>query len=145
MCRGGVLQAGVLGAGDDREVAGQGGSHATRPARESAFAGMRYDSPDRYVVSARGTFRLTPTELLLVRTLEELDGKCISKRDLADRSRRNAKVVSRLLSHLRHEGIIETEATYREDGGRAENRYRIAAGVHPLHVAPDLPRDPTYI
>lgn len=98
--------------------------------RESVFAGMRFDSPDRFVASAKGVFRLTPTELLLLRTLEELDGRSISKRDLADRSRRNAKVVSRLLSHLRHEGIIETEATYREDGGRAENRYRIAEGVH---------------
>lgn len=105
---------------------------AGQPKPVSVFAGMRYDTSYRYVVTEKGTFHLTPTELLLLRTLEELNGRSISKRELADRLRRNAKVVSRLLSRLRHEGVIETEATYRDDGGRAENHYRIAPGVHAL-------------
>lgn len=93
---------------------------------------MRYDCSYRYVITEVGTFHLTPTELLLLRTLEELEGRSISKRDLADRLRRNPKVVSRLLSRLRHEGVIEAVPTFREDGGRAENFYHIAPGVRAL-------------
>lgn len=116
---------------------GQGSQEEGKLVRKSMFARMRYDSPQRYVVTPAGTFHLTPTELLLVRTIEELDGKTISKKDLADRLHRNAKVISRLLSRLRHEQIIESIPTYREDGGCAQNSYRIAPQVHPLHMDND--------
>lgn len=93
---------------------------------------MDYDSQGRYAVTPKGTFHLTPTELLLVRSIEEHDGEAISKASLALRLHRNTTVIGRLLSRLRREGVIESVAVYQEGGAQTANRWRIAPGVRPL-------------
>lgn len=93
---------------------------------------MDYNSQGRYAVTPKGTFHLTPTELLLVRSIEEHDGEAISKASLALRLHRNTTVIGRLLSRLRREGVIESVAVYQEGGAQTANRWRIAPGVRPL-------------
>lgn len=64
--------------------------------------------------------------------IEELDGKPVSRAQLATHLHRNATVIGRLLSRLRREGVIESTAIYEENGGQLANRWLKAAGVHPL-------------
>lgn len=96
------------------------------------FAQMDYNSQGRYAVTPKGTFHLTPTELLLVRTIEEHDGEAVSKANLALRLHRNVTVIGRLLSRLRREGVIESFEVYGEGGAQLANQWRIAPGVRPL-------------
>lgn len=85
----------------------------------------------RYVATAKGTFHLTPTELAMIRVIEELDGGAISRAELARRLHRNTKVISRLISNLRREGILESVPVYQENGAQLANRYRISPEAHP--------------
>lgn len=96
------------------------------------FAQLSGATSKRYVVTAKGTFHLTPTELVLVRAVEELDGASSSRAELARRLHRNPKVISRLISNLRREGIIQSEPIYSENGAQLANRYWIAPDAKPL-------------
>lgn len=108
------------------------GTDSKGAVRKTTFAQMDYNTRARYVVTSKGVFHLTPTELQLVRTLEEMGEASVSKLDLSIRLQCNKRVVGRLISNLRREGVIETEAQYNESGAQLANTYRISKGVHPL-------------
>lgn len=101
------------------------------PLRET-FLQANGSSQRRYAITPQGTFHLTITELRILRTIELLAGRPVSRAELADHLGRNTKVVSRLISNLRREGVIVSEAVFGDDGAQLANRYHIAPGARPL-------------
>ena len=68
--------------------------------------------------------KLTPTERRLVLLIDELDGKPMSKSEMAAKLECSVKTVDRLISHLRRAGALESEAIYDDNGGQRANTYR---------------------
>lgn len=99
------------------------------------FADMRRGTDARYVVTSKGIFHLTPTELEILCIVEEREGEPVSKMSLALRLHRNYRVIGRLVSHLRNMGAVESFATYAEGGAQLANEWRIAPGARPVTPA----------
>lgn len=92
-------------------------------------------------MTSQGAFHLTVTELRILRTIELLAGRPVSRAELAEHLGRNTKVVSRLISNLRREGIIVSESVFGDNGAQLANRYRIAPGVRPLRAGENPDQD----
>lgn len=129
----------AVSGGNDPATAVTSQKPATAPGQQDSvarpslkFAQMDFNSPDRYAVTPKGTFHLTPTELLLVRTIEEHNGEAATKANLAQRLHRNITVIGRLITKLRREGIIESEEVFGQGGAQYANKWRIAPDAHPL-------------
>lgn len=69
--------------------------------------------------------RLTPTERRILAYLAEREGKPCTKAEIAEALGRNRKTISRLISQLRAEGLLVSQATWSEDGGQLANVYRL--------------------
>lgn len=120
------------GLSEPSESIGEDGNRSRGADSTPGFAQLKDDNASRYAVSAQGVFHLTPTELQLLRIIEGLDGKPVSRAALAAHLHRNSTVIGRLLSRLRREGIIESAAIYEANGGQTANRWTIAPGARPL-------------
>lgn len=92
-------------------------------------------APDRrYALTPVGCIHLTPTELQLVRIIEEMEGIPISKAELARKLHRNERVIGRLISHLRSVGVLVSEAVYSTSGAQIANRYRVSDEARPYEA-----------
>lgn len=102
--------------------------------RALKFAELPGASGRRYVLTPVGCIHLTPTELQLVRIIEEMEGVPVSKAALACRLHRNKRVIGRLISRLRAVGVLASEAVFSSSGAQIANRYRIADEAQPCEV-----------
>ena len=76
--------------------------------------------------------KLTPTERRLIRLLDSLEGRAMSKAGLAEELECSIKTVDRLISHLRREGMLEITPTFDARGAQLANAYKL---IQPLEVA----------
>ena len=57
--------------------------------------------------------------------LAEREGKPCTKAEIAEALGRNRKTIDRLISQLRAEGLLVSQAMWSEDGGQLANIYRL--------------------
>lgn len=100
--------------------------------RAPKFAELSGAPGRRYVLTPVGCIHLTPTELQLIRMIEQMEGVPVSKAELARRLHRNERVIGRLISHLRAAGVLASEAVFSASGAQIANRYRIADEAQPF-------------
>lgn len=71
--------------------------------------------------------KFTKTELQILRYIQRRDGKSCTKAQIAQALGRNEKTIDRLISGLRHDGMIVSEARFDEHGGQLANAYRLVS------------------
>lgn len=69
--------------------------------------------------------RLTPTERKIIAYVAEHEGTSCSKADIARALGRHQKTVDRLMSELRAQGLVVSEAVWGPDGRQLANTYRL--------------------
>ena len=69
--------------------------------------------------------RLTPTEWRILLYISEHEGRSCSKNEMDEALGRNRKTIDRLVTHLRAEGIIESEPVWGKNGVQLGNAYRL--------------------
>ena len=70
--------------------------------------------------------KLTRTATQILSYIERHAGEVCTKADMARDLERNEKTVSRLLTKLRRDGLIEVESSFSENGSQVGNVYRLA-------------------
>lgn len=102
--------------GDDRGNGAsgpEGGGSGASPARSRVRT-----TPD-------GPVRLTPTEMRIIDFIRDNEGRACSKACMAAALGRSEKTVGRLLSRMRKNGLIVSEAVHAENGAQLANIYRL--------------------
>lgn len=72
-----------------------------------------------------GPVRLTPTEMRIIDFIRDNEGRVCSKACMAAALGRSEKTVDRLLSRMRKNGLIVSEAVHAENGAQLANLYRL--------------------
>lgn len=75
-----------------------------------------------------GPVRLSPTEVQILGFIGRHEGYACSKAQIAAALGRNEKVVGRLLSRLRKNGLVTVEPVFAETGAQMANIYRLSDG-----------------
>ncbi|HBO61611.1 MAG TPA: hypothetical protein DD645_02830 [Olsenella sp.] len=78
-----------------------------------------------------GPVRLTPTEVQILSFLGRHEGHPCSKAQIAAAIGRNEKTVDRLLSKMRRNQIVISEAVHSENGAQLANVYRLTKWADP--------------
>lgn len=104
-------------------------------------AGPRSDAADdkvparqRIRYTPNGPVRLTPTEMRIINFIQRHEGHPCSKAQIAAALGRNEKTVDRLLSRMRRNGLVISEAVHAANGAQLANLYRLtkwAKADHP--------------
>lgn len=123
-----------------RSRAATGHDHPEDPApREAGSAGTALDTRDRPPRAAprsaasvgrirqtpAGTVRLTPTEMQILSFLRRHEGHPCSKAQIAAALGKNEKTVDRLLSRMRRNQIVDSQAVHAANGAQLANVYRV--------------------
>ena len=72
--------------------------------------------------------KLTPTGRRIIAHVGEHPGIVCSKAKIAEVVGKSPKTVDRLVSRLRADGLLITEATYDKSGAQLANSYRLSPG-----------------
>lgn len=123
-----------------RSRAATGHDHPEYPVpREACSAGTALDTQDRPPRAAprsaagvgrirqtpAGTVRLTPTEMQILSFLRRHEGHPCSKAQIAAALGKNEKTVDRLLSRMRRNQIVDSQAVHAANGAQLANVYRV--------------------
>lgn len=81
---------------------------------------------------AASAWKPTPTARKIISFVERHDGKPCSKAQIAVALGRNEKTIDRLIARMRHEGILEAEPQWSENGGRLANPITWSTSSHEL-------------
>lgn len=90
--------------------------------RESLYRSLRIRQ------TPNGPVRLSPTEVQILGFIGWHEGYACSKAQIAAALGRNEKVVGRLLSRLRKNGLVTVEPVFAETGAQMANIYRLSDG-----------------
>lgn len=74
---------------------------------------------------AASAWKPTPTARKIISFVERHDGKPCSKAQIAVALGRNEKTIDRLIARMRHEGILEAEPQWADNGGQLANTYHV--------------------
>ena len=86
------------------------------------MASSKRDNAEVYIFAPR---KLTPTERRIIAYVGEHPGIVCSKAKIAEALGKNPKTIGRLVSRLRADGLLVTEAMYGENGAQLANSYRL--------------------
>lgn len=71
--------------------------------------------------------QFTPTERRIILLIEKLNGSLCTKAEMAEILACNEKTVSRLIAHLRAEGIVKAQPTFSDAGAQRANSYLLVS------------------
>ena len=74
---------------------------------------------------AASAWKPTPTARKIISFVERHAGKPCSKAQIAVALGRNEKTIDRLIARMRHEGILDAEPLWAENGGQLANTYHV--------------------
>ncbi|MBM6676276.1 winged helix-turn-helix domain-containing protein [Olsenella uli] len=92
---------------------------------ESDIRTLRTPPSSRIRNTPNGPIRLTPSELQIIKFLERHEGHPCSKAQIAAAIGRNEKTVNRLLSRMRRDQLVISQAVHSENGAQLANVYRL--------------------
>ncbi|WP_455139882.1 MarR family transcriptional regulator [Thermophilibacter sp.] len=94
-------------------------------ADEPDIRSLRVPAASRIRDTPHGPVRLTPSELQIIRFIERHEGYPCSKAQIAAAIGRNEKTVDRLLSRMRRDGLVTSQAVHSDNGAQLANVYRL--------------------
>lgn len=92
---------------------------------EADIRTLRTPPSSRIRNTPKGLVCLTSSELQIIKFIERHEGHPCSKAQIAAAIGRNEKTVSRLLSRMRREDLVVSQAVHAESGAQLANVYRL--------------------
>lgn len=86
---------------------------------------LRASTSSRIRDTPNGPVRLTPTEMQIIGFIRRHEGHPCSKAQIAAALGRNEKTVDRLLSRMRRNGLVVSQAVHSDNGAQLANVYRL--------------------
>lgn len=101
------------------------GDVSDRPGEEPDIRSLRVAPSSRIRNTPNGPVRLTPSEMQIIKFIERHEGYPCSKAQIAAAIGRNEKTVDRLLSRMRRDSLVVSQAVHSDNGAQLANVYRL--------------------